>query len=297
MNRFLQRGLWCLLFAGIVLGGDRIGGAALSKLMEGADFRYSRLYTERAGGKILIAGNSRGLSFFEPHIAEATGYSTTNLSYNGLPLVVASVLLQDHIDQYGNPEVLLLEVSMLDARMSESLLPAFTAYARHSPRLTKLLRDRCPKDFYASELSHLYRYNSQVFQRALHHRNRSDKDWLATNPLSAELQESVAEWKLEFAIDPEAIEALSELSKYCRRKGVRLELVTAPYYPPFVDNLANLSELQNAAGQAAGLPVRDFSLEVKGPENFADYQHLNQAGARKFVEALIAENVLPVSTE
>lgn len=284
---------WILAVLALAFLGDRLGGWLLDNIVEASQFRYSRLYRSDADCQLLFAGNSRGLIFYQPYIEEKTGVSTVNLSYNGMPMDLAVALLKDHLDRHTPPKVLVLDVTLLDQRMDRRLVTGFNCYTPYSERLSALLRDSFPNDFYGGKVTHLYRYNSEVFQRAFFYWKKSDEDWLLDRVISPTLQKDVEKQGVfDYDFTPEMLENLADLVQFARGKGVRVELVVNPYYPPFAEKIGNLPALKSAIEQATGLPVHDYSNSITGVDGFGDYQHLNKNGAREYLDRLLQDGIL-----
>lgn len=284
---------WVIAVVVLTFLGDRIGGYILSKIVDQSQFRYTRLYNGTAGCDVLLAGNSRGLIFYQPYIEEKTGYSTTNLSYNGMPMELAAPIIMDHIDKNGAPKLLILDVTLVDKRMDARLTSGFNFYTPYSERLTALMRDSFPKDLYAGNVTNLYRYNSEVFQRALFYLKKSDKDWLLDRVISPTLQKNVVDHPVfDYDFNEGMLEQLTEVVTYAQSKGVRVELVINPYFPPFAERIGNLPQLKQAVEAATGLPVHDYANSIQGVDGFGDYQHLNKNGARAYIDRLIEEGIL-----
>ena len=285
--------IWVIAVITLAFIGDRIGGFILNKITSVSYFRYSRLYSGQAGCDALLIGNSRGLIFYQPYIEEKTGLTTTNLSYNGMPVELAAPLIKDHIDKNGAPKILILDISLLDKRMDARLSTGFNFYTPYSERLTELLRDSFPNDLYAGKVTNLYRYNSEVFQRALYYLKKSDKDWLLDRVISPTLQEEVEKVdSFNYDFNEKMLTDLKDVVKYAQQKNIKIELVINPYYPPFAEHIYNKRELINAVESATGLKVRDYANSIQDTEGFGDYQHLNKNGARAFIDILIKDGVL-----
>lgn len=285
---------WIILFLCLAIAGDRLAGWAMDQVAMESRFRYSRLYNGTGECDILMIGNSRGLIFYQPYIEEKTGLSTCNLSYNGMPVDLASVLVRDHLDRYPKTRTLLLDVSMLDSRMDRRLLAGFNFYTPYSPRLATLLKGSFPETYYGGFVSHLFRYNSEVFQRALYYWKKSDKDWLLDRVISASMQRDAANLD-PFAYDytPDMLSDLASLVQVARERGVQVELLMNPYYPPFAEKIENLEPLLQDVRAATGLDVRNYANSIQVTEGFGDYQHLNKTGARAYIDRLIHDQVLP----
>ncbi|MEM9920226.1 MAG: hypothetical protein AAF990_19175 [Bacteroidota bacterium] len=286
---------WILLVLLVFFVGDRLGGWVLKKLTTDSQFRYSRLYSQRAASDILLVGNSRGLIFYQPYIEERTGKKTFNISYNGMPINLARVLIEDYLEQYEAPELLLLDVSMCD-RMNNQLISGFSPYSPYSDRLRQLIVDSIPEVGYGSQLSHLFRYNSEVFQRALYYRNRSDEDWLLDRQINDFMIQNVdKEAALDFDLEPALMEALlrdlKAIVDLAQRKNIDLELMVNPYYPPFAKRFLKFGDWLRKIEATTGLKVRDYSLAIRATEAFGDYQHLNKVGGKQFIDRMIEDGV------
>ncbi len=290
----MKKAYWIFAVFAVAFLGDRIGGFVLSKITKESQFRYSRLYGSSEGADVLFVGNSRGLSFYQPYCEEKTGLTTANLSYNGMPIDLAVPLVMDYLDRHQPPKVLVMDISLLDSvRMDNKLVFQFNHYSPNSERLSHLLKADFPNDYYAGRLSHLYRHNSEVFQRTFFYWKKSDKDWLLDRVISASMVDDVDTQKaLRFHYSPKMLEKLDEMVKYAQQKGTRVELLVNPYFPAFVTKIENMDSLKIDVSKATGISVRDFSNAVQETEAFGDYQHVNKVGAMRYIDRLIAEGVL-----
>ena len=174
------------------------------------------------------------------------------------------------------------------------------------------------------QFSHLFRYNSEIYQRNLFYQNKSDEDWLLDRVISDNMVESsadledytidfqptmevkVAKTSLEYLTNqivgtskdnteakPEyVINQLVEMVKYAQSKGTDVELVINPYFPAFANKIVNIQDLKKAVEAKTGLPVNDYSLAIRETAGFGDYQHLNKTGARAFIDKMLADKVL-----
>jgi hypothetical protein len=289
----MKQFFWITGFLLLVLAGDRLGAYLLKHLIEGSQFRYSQLYTGRAKADLLFLGNSRGLAFYQPYIEEKTGLTSLNLSYNGLPVNLGAALVMDYYDLYPAPQKIVIDVSLCD-RFDDQLIMNFSPYLPYSPRIDHLIRQADPRIRAGLTLSHLFRYNSEVFQRALYYEKDSDRGWVVERNLSRKESISIAE-DYEFIINyPErAPQILADLVEFCHSRGSEVNLVLGPYFPPFVQKITNLNEFLQDIEVATGLDVHDFSDTVQGFEQFADFQHLNKAGSKVFTDSLIQAGILP----
>jgi len=288
----LRKALWipaCLLLFFI---GDRLGGFILSKIAAESNFRYARLYQGKAEADILLIGNSRGLIFYQPYIEEKTGKSTLNLSYNSMPIDLGRVMISDYLKNYKAPELLLIDVTMCD-RHNEKLIAGFNTFSDYSEDLDHLIKEKSEKSWYAGKISKLYQYNSEVFQRTLYYLRKSDEDWLNDRVISPTMQASIAQdTAVELTIDDYLLTQLNEVILLAESKGVSVELVANPYYPPYVKKMRSFYDFIGYINARTNKQVKDYSRALNEVGGFADYQHLNKAGSKKYIDLLIADGVL-----
>lgn len=295
---------WIPAFLILLFVGDRLAGLVLSKLVEQANFRYSKLYSQENGAaEILTVGNSRGLMYYQPSIEEITGHTTLNLSYNGLPSQAASVLVQDHLDKYPAPSTVLFEITCAD-RKNLGLVSGFNSYVAYSPRLAELIKDNSVNSYYGGQLSHLFRYNSEITQRTLRYLKNTDKYWLNDRTINDYLIKNAAneiplDWTFAEAVEKEEfnadelIEDIVAVVNYAKSKNIDLKLIINPYFPPFINTAKGFEEWKSKVRKATGEKIYDYSLALTDPSYFADYQHTNKKGSAVFMKLLQADGLLP----
>ena len=319
---------WIFIVIVLFFAGDRLFGWVLKQLTEKSQFRYSRLYQGKAAADILLVGNSRGLIFYQPHIEKITGQKTFNISYNGMPINLAEVLVKDYLEKYPAPKQMILDVSMCD-RLNKSLISGFNLYTPYSPRMYDLLHQNDATGAVSGKMFHIYRYNSEIFQRSMFYLNNSDEDWLLDRVINDAMVAGITDYKpdtikierprtikledkkerlFKSIFKPLAstvsgnkredeyvkgvMEHLAATVNFAKAKGVDVQLVINPYYPPYLDKLVNLDQLKREAEQATGMKVHDYSRSVTDREGFGDYQHLNKAGSRVFLDKLKTDGIL-----
>jgi hypothetical protein len=294
----MKKGIWLLAFAVITLLGDRFGGYILGKMVASSQFRYSRLYADtETGAAVVLLGNSRGLTFYQPEIERIAGVSTINLSYNGLPIDLGKVLVQDYIDRHAGVKTLVVDVSMCERR-NAPLIKSFATYSAESARLSALLRNTDAKIYWASRFLHLYRYNSEVAQRAFYYHSKSDEDWLLDRTMTAAMREDTTFGGFTKGLEADMVTPLVELVQFAQQKGITVELVISPYYPRFAEHIRApfLSPLKKTVEAATGLRVRDYSTFLAEAADFGDYQHPNKRGSLKYIAHLTADGVFGGTT-
>ena len=272
-----------VFFILFLLAGDRLAGHLLQSEIEQSQFRYSRLYRGDAAADILLLGNSRGLTFYQPYLEQITGKSTFNLSYNGLPMDAANTLVQDYLDRYPAPKTLLIDITICD-RENDALLAGLLPYTAQSSRLNALMARKLPKIYWGGKVSALFRFNHEVFQRAMYYRKQSDKDWLLDRVLPETLAQQAPENSYDLELHPYLMEQLKETVTAAQAKGVRVALVLGPYFPGF--QVKNLDALKAAATNATGLPVGDYHAALSDPADFGDFMHPNKKGSAIYLDLL-----------
>ena len=291
----MKKALWipaCLLLFFI---GDRIGGWLLAQAVAKSQFRYARLYQNQAEADILLLGNSRGLIFYQPYIEKITKKKTLNLSYNSLPIDLGNVLVKDYLQKYPPPELLLIDVTMCD-RVNNQLITGFNTYSPYSEGLDELIKEKSATAWYAGKLSHLYRYNSEVFQRTLNYLNKSDENWLTDRIISPTMQQYVEEAEIfELTINDYLLTELNALIQKAEQAGTKVVLVINPYYPPYVKRLHSFYDFVGKIEAFTKKKVNDYSRSLEDIEGFGDYQHLNKKGSQQYIDLLLKDGILEVA--
>lgn len=289
--------IWIFALLLFAFSGDRICGYILQKITEKSQFRYSRLYNGQEDADILFVGNSRGLTFFQPEVETLTSLKTINLSYNGMPADLAKCLVLDYLDRHKTPKIMVVDVTMCD-RENDLLKTGFNLYTPQSVRLDTLLRGiKTPdswagrKVVYGGNVSWLYRHNSEIFQRVLYYRQKSDKDWLLDRTIGEDAANDPNLKSYQVRMYPNMVEHLKEMVNYAQNKGIQVKLVINPYYPPFAETIRDsfLTPLKQHVEMQTGMAVDDFSTILKERGEIGDFQHANKNGSTHFMKILMAK--------
>lgn len=284
----MSKAFWYLLLVALFFAGDRMGGCVLQQQAMQSQFRYARLYRGEAQAALLLLGNSRGLTFYQPYIEQITGKTTCNLSYNGLPMDAAKALVLDYLDRYPSPKNLVIDITTCD-RENDPLLAGFLSYSGQSARLDTLMHQKMPKVWWGGKVSALFRFNNEIFQRALFYRTKSDKDWLLDRAISIDLASSASTHSYDLEISPYLVQQLKETVWAAQAKGVHVTLVISPYFPGF--QVKNLDALKSAVEKATGISVRDYRAALSDPSDFGDFMHPNKKGSAAFMDRLFRDGV------
>jgi hypothetical protein len=200
---------------------------------------------------------------------------------------LGKVLVQDYLDQHKQPKVLIVDVTMCD-RPRPELVRQFRTYMPYSTRLEGLVKQYDAKAGTGANLFHIYRYNSEVFQRSFYYRNKTDEDWLLDRVISKNMLEKREFNDLKLLMDTTMIAQLKELTHYAQSKGVEVKLVVSPYLPQFADAIRPyyLQPMKSYIEANIGLPLQDYSMALTESSEFGDLQHPNKKGSIKYVGML-----------
>jgi hypothetical protein len=286
----LRRALMILGFFTVLFAGDRLLALGLEALQSQSGFRFSRIYAAEAGAAqdVLIFGDSRGVNgFYVPGLAKATGQRMLNLSYNGMAPPVAEALLLDYLARHPAPKRLIIEPTSVLAKAG--LAPTLHSYAGQSQRLQALIEDEDALKANAGRVSHLYRFNSELFLRALYYLGRSDQGWINDYRIGEAQLEALRAAPVQTQapmVRPEALAALARMVQAGEAAGSEVHLVIGPYLPLYRNTLAWWPEFVALLERTTGHAVLDLSLAVHDDAAFADRLHLNRRGAPPLLEHL-----------
>jgi hypothetical protein len=302
--------IWILAFLLLAFVGDRLAGYFLKNITENSQFRYSRLYFSEEDADILFVGNSRGLTFYQPEVELLTGKKTMNLSYNGMPADLAKCLVMDYLDHHTLPKTMIVDITLCD-RENEVLKSGMNPYVPYSQRLTDLIKNtiatrvKTPaplvidtldllagkKVYYGGQFSQLYRYNSEIFQRVLFHKNKTDKDQLIDRTIGESATTDTSIKSYQVRMFPNMVNELKEMVDYAKAKGVDVKLVINPYFPAFAETIRDsfLTPLKTHVETQTGMSVSDYSTILTAREEIGDYQHANKKGSVRYMQILMAQ--------
>lgn len=293
----MKKFLWVIALITLVFVGDRIGGKILQFITCNSEFRYSRLYNSKAESDILLVGNSRGLVFYQPYIEEVTQAKTFNISYNGMHISLARVLIEDYLERYKAPKLILFEVSMADYS-NEKLIPSFALHAGESKGIDSLIFHYDSTVGWGSRVSHLYRYNSEVFHRSLYYLNKTDKFWLLDRKINENVIDELAEVEqVTFSLKEERQQELKRIVALAKKYDTDIRLVINPYFPPYADKITNMEEWKLQIERLTGQKVYDYTRAIEDVKSFADYTHLNKYGSKMYIEQLKRDRIFEVEGE
>ncbi len=292
--------IWVFAFLLLAFVGDRAIGYYFSKMTNNSQFRFSKLYNSNDSADIVFLGNSRGLTFYLPAAESISQKKCVNLSYNGMPSDLSKNLFFDYLDHHPKPETVVIDITMCD-RDNDALKQGFLLFTQHSKRLDTLIRGINPpenknigkKIMVGSAVSHLYRYNNELFQRVLFHRNKTDKDVINDRVISELAANDTAFKSYQVRMFKGRVADLKEIIDTARARNISVKLVINPYYPAFADVVRDsfLSPLKTYVEQETQMSVADFSKSLNARDEFGDYQHANKKGSEHYMSILNENNI------
>ncbi len=257
------------------------------------------MYYQNADAEILLLGNSRGLMFYQPEVEKLTNKKSFNFSYNGMPIQMGSALVKDYLDKYEKPEILLVDITCAD-RNNAALIAGMSAYAPVSQRLQDLIQEVNPTAAGAAKLTHLFRYNSEIWQRAMRYIKGSDETWLNDREINQfMIDKATVEKPLDFTFSSEKelnpadlMNNIKSLVNYAKSKDIKVRLVVNPYYPPFFNRSNGFENWKDNVEKIVGQKVNDYSTALNDPKYFTDYQHCNKLGSIEYLKLLKRDGLL-----
>ena len=277
----------------VLFTGDRLIGKAFQSQVTNSLFRYSRMYRGDAAADILIVGNSRGLNIYQPYMEEQTGKKTFSVCYFSMPCEIAAALTQDYIDKYPSVKTVLVEISVVEMS-DDKLLPGFTTYIPYSKRIDSVIKSKAYDVWKYSQVTHLYRFNNEVFQRALYYRSKLDDDWFYEREIGETLINDAENRSVEFRAPDVHIKDLKDSADYCRAKNIDVKFVIGPFFPRY--KVKNLELLKQKVQTATGYTVYDYSYAIQDYTAFSDYLHANRKGGKKFVDLMIRDGLVQMDS-
>jgi hypothetical protein len=281
----------CALFALLLWGGDRLGAALLSRLLDRSHDTLAELYGGTAQGDIVVLGNSRAYRHFD--FAARPGPRLVNLAQPGASTLLSSVLLEDYVDRYGAPRAVVLELSGLVADQDAVLVTRM--FAPRSPRLAALLRAWHQRYFWGGQVSHLFAYNNAFALNVAHKIIVPMPPLLLDGRLTAARMAALrdAAGTEYFRSRPENLRALDDIIALARREGFALHSVISPIAPTYAAVSGYPAWRGDLAARLAGVAFSDFGTGlVEAPSLFADDLHMNRDGVARFMDVLAAKGFI-----
>jgi hypothetical protein len=285
-----------ILVAGFLLV-DRSIALALSWIVKQSEFRFSKVYKGGMSPDVLIFGNSRSVNaFYGPDIESRVGVDVFHLGYNGMPMQIVETVLLDYLDYNVAPELILLEVTNLGARSEQ--LKEQKLFLGFSLNLQDLLARDFPMIYRTCQLTHLYRFNNELFFRTLFYINRSDQSWINAGTINQSFADNVEITEPEsrnnmLSLDGDGWPALQRILELCDRESIEVRLVVSPYLPRLAASFTAYSEWKHEFMKQLPQNVKlfDYYNALSKAEYFADKIHINRAGSAALLGQMIADDL------
>jgi len=279
---------------------DRVVSYALDEVVKQSGFRFSELYAGGNDAKIIILGNSRAVNaFYAPDLEEQLEQSVFHLGYNGMSTELCEAVILDYLDYNEEPLLVILEVTNLS--VSNDLIKDIKLYAGLSARLRSVIERDDPRLNATCSVAHLYRYNCELFLRALYYIGKSDQAWINSGLIDPDFAVNFIPSESEqsnnlYSTAGTNWDALQGIIEKCHTEGIELRIVASPYLPAFRDNLNHYESWVDAFRAALPAPelFYDYTQSLTDSAHFADTLHINRKGSRALLDVMIQDRVFDV---
>ena len=285
--------LLALLFALLVLAGDRLIAAGLRAVVEASPQVHARLYAGRPEPvEILFMGSSRSREHFPAELIERrTGRSATNLGWGGLSGEQVEAVFLDFIDRVGPPGVLVLEVT--SPEVDQLMIRNLRLFERDSQRISALVAENEPVLHTLDSLFELLRYNNKMFFDMLRY-DLSEEDYLTDERIDRRTLHRIRqENRIEWSWRQEDIDATANTVARASDLGISVAAVITPMLPHYRRRLNGFTEWRERVKQALPDSVRlwDYSSALGNTDRFRDDLHLNRRGVMQLIKRMQQDGV------
>ncbi|SMP68249.1 hypothetical protein SAMN06265222_11125 [Neorhodopirellula lusitana] len=286
--------LRALSLLALFLVGDRVGGYIMDRAFQSTRFRFSQVYSGDLPADLVFIGNSRGVHMFHrPPLEAISGQRVANISFNGMPAPMMPVIWNDYLEHHKAPSKVFVEVSCIGRDNEPGSLERFAVLMAHSPATCELMKRSRTQKYWWCQVSHLYRFNSELHRRSLFFLRNSDQDWIMDGQVPSDWHDpDFVSQHGQFQRSQDDVEAISKLIAIANQAGVEVELILAPYLPAYQAQLPSHAEWLAWLESELGQPIHDYSSALPDSKSFADPIHLNPEGAKTFASFLNDEAVL-----
>ena len=136
-----------------------MAAGVFSSVLDRSHDPIAQLYAGTGSGDIVLVGNSRAYRGFDfDFLSREFGGRVVNLALPGAPIELSEALIDDYLDRYGSPRLLILELSGLV--QGPDALKEVRVFTARSKRIASLMRAHHPQLYYAGAASHLFNFNN-----------------------------------------------------------------------------------------------------------------------------------------
>lgn len=224
-----------LLFILLVIA-DRGIGYGLKWMyfnQKGEDYFFTTKTLDEQTADLVVLGSSRARNHYNPEILEdSLDMSCYNAGRSGCFLVYQSAQLDLILDRY-TPKSVVLEVTPYDMEAGEGdydRLSGLLPY-QHHPSFKKVIGKKSHWEPYKC-WSKIYPYNSIVLKMVKNLKDRGEFKANGFQPLHSVWTDSISSnyGEHENAIDKHKTNEMVHIIDVCRKKGIRLTMVTSPMF-------------------------------------------------------------------
>ena len=273
----MKKIIYITIFIGILFLGDRVFALIISNLIDQSSHSIAKLYSKNAGEKIIIIGNSHGYRHLNaPLINKKLGVKVSNFSQPGGSTLYSSIILQDYINLYGKPDIVILEASNLlnDQRAILKLRP----FQSKSQMIDDILKEYFKAYYYGGLISHVFRYNNNYSINIIKKVFSNEKTIFESNEfeIKKESHPKLDSFKLKTNID-----ALKKIISICKTFGIELKLIITPSNSNYDLYLIELKKY------FPNQEISDFSsIDSLNSRDYYDSSHLNKNGVLKLIKEM-----------
>src|SRR3989338_8618923 len=221
------------LFLAVVFLGDKLGSFTAMKVIHQSRNQFVRMYEGETPADIIFLGDSRvdrNISYKD--IQDSTGKVCLNLGLGGNNILISEVLLQDYVQRYGNPELVVIDLghSMVDPKsMGEMRI-----FSYRSKGMEALAMRNDPTYAAFEHVFKSLRFNDPAFWRISVEVFKEPSSRLLNNKIPTVL---IEKWKNagheELPIYTENMEALKRICDYADSKNIQIRLIISPYWKDY----------------------------------------------------------------
>lgn len=285
---------YVILFVAVVFLGDRVLSLSATKLVRHSQNQFVRMYEGKSPADIVFLGNSRvdrNISFEK--ISNLTGKVCLNLGLGGNHMLISEALLKDFVQLYGNPKVVLIELS--HSTVNPDNMGEMGIFSYCSTNMQALGKRINPTYAAFESVFQSLQFNSHTFWRLSAEVLSQPSTRLLDNTIPPAI---LNKWKngghAEFPIIVENMEALTRICNFTYNRKIQIRLLIAPFWKEFKKRTVNFESWKSALQKAAGEHhIYDYSeVFFEHPDYFNDEMHLNAVGANCFTEKLVVDKVV-----
>ena len=293
----LKKASYLGFFVAVVLLGDRLVAVLAKNIIRHSQNQFVRMYEGKERADIVFLGDSRVDRDFDfQKIAARSGRSCLNLGLGGNSALVSEILLKDYVSRYGNPGLVILEMSQTTT--SPDRMGEMRIFSYCSPGMAELARALDPTHARFASVFFSLKFNDPVFWRLAAEVFGKSESRLLKRTIPQVLKQKWSRGKsLKMPIYKKNMEAIQRICAFAESKTIRIKLLINPNWGEYRKSISNYSDwieaLQNATAPNVILDYGDvFGAQ---PEFFNDEIHLNEAGATRYLDILLADSVFEFS--